>query len=117
MNLVCDEGVDEPIVSRLRADGHTVVYVRELAPGIGDDEVLATANGSGSPLVTSDKDFGELVFRQGRIAHGIVLLRLAGLSNAAKADLVSQAVASHGPQFTGAFTVISPGLVRIRKRT
>ena len=115
MNLVCDEAVDEPILARLRADGHDVTYVRELSPAISDDEVLGLANARTAPLVTSDKDFGELVYRQRRVSHGVVLLRLAGLSNAAKADVVSSAMAAHGGELDGAFTVISPGMVRVRK--
>lgn len=46
---------------------------------------------SGSALlVTADKDFGELVFRQGHVHSGVMLLRLAGLSNHAKAELVEE---------------------------
>ncbi len=49
-------------------------------------QTLQQANARGSLLVTADKDFGELVFRQGRIHSRVVLLRLAGLSNSMKAD-------------------------------
>lgn len=34
MNLLADEGIDAPIVSRLREDGHIVTYVAEMAPGL-----------------------------------------------------------------------------------
>jgi predicted nuclease of predicted toxin-antitoxin system len=115
VNLVCDEAVDEPIVARLRADGHDVTYVRELSPSITDDEVLDAANRHMAPLVTNDKDFGELIYRLGRVSHGVVLLRLAGLSNAAKADIVSSAIRAHASELDGGFTVISPGMVRIRR--
>lgn len=40
MNLVADEGVDRQIVNLLRSEGHDVVYVAELSPGIPDAEVL-----------------------------------------------------------------------------
>lgn len=79
MKLVADENVDGPIVARLREDGHEVDYVAEMAPGISDDEVLDHANGRQALLITTDKDFGELVFRQGKLNAGIVLLRLAGV--------------------------------------
>ena len=32
MNLLADEGVDKPIVDRLRRDGHTVLYIAEFDP-------------------------------------------------------------------------------------
>jgi hypothetical protein len=71
---VCDEGVERPIIDALRAEGHDVFYVAELQPGIGDDEVLAIAEAEVAIVVTTDKDFGELVFRQGLANHGVVLL-------------------------------------------
>ena len=116
MNLVCDESVDRQVVERLRADGHSVVYVAELNPGVTDDEVLAQAEGLGAPLVTADKDFGELVYRLRRANHGVVLIRLAGLSNDRKTAIVGEAFSKHAGEFAGAFSVISPGQVRIRRR-
>jgi predicted nuclease of predicted toxin-antitoxin system len=114
VKLLSDEGVDAAIVGRPRAGGHDVVYVAELAPGISDDVVLELANGDERVLLTTDKDFGELVFRLRRVAFGVLLVRLAGLASAGKADVVSQAIDDHGDEMARAFTVISPGLVRIR---
>lgn len=114
MRLLADEGVDAAIVDRLRSEGHDVTYVAELSPGITDDAVLALANADRRVLMTADKDFGELVFRLRRAAHGILLLRLTGLPSATKADAVKRAVGQHGREMAGAFTVLSPGLVRIR---
>ncbi|HEX5872366.1 MAG TPA: DUF5615 family PIN-like protein [Longimicrobium sp.] len=71
MNFVCDEGVDRSIVVQLRSDGHDVVYIAELSPSIPDDEVLREANERAAVLVTADKDFGELVFRLGKLSTGI----------------------------------------------
>jgi predicted nuclease of predicted toxin-antitoxin system len=116
MNLVADEGVDRQIVERLRADGHVVVYIAELAPSIGDDEVLEQANERQALLVTIDKDFGELVFRLNRVAAGVILIRLEGLMPASKAGMVAQAIREHERELLGAFSVISPGMVRIRPR-
>ena len=115
MNLLADESVDRPIVERLRADNHSVVYVAELAPGVSDDVVLERANQSGMLLITADRDFGELVFRLGRIHAGVVLVRLTGLSSEAKANAVSRAFADRGDELLSAFSVISAGNLRIRR--
>lgn len=115
MNLVCDEGVERPLVERLRFDGHVVVYVAELRPGISDDEVLEQSNSVGAPLITCDKDFGELVYRHGRANSGVILLRLAGLTNDRKAEIVSNAIATHASELVGAFAVVSSGQIRIRR--
>lgn len=80
MNFVADESVDRQIVERLREDGHSVIYVAEMDPGIPDEDVIRLANQQSTILITADKDFGELVFRQALATHGVVLIRLAGLS-------------------------------------
>lgn len=62
MDLVADEGVDRPIVNRLRQDGHDVPYITELQPGMDDEDVLAQA--------TSAHMTG---FLQSRIAASVIL--------------------------------------------
>ena len=117
MNFLADENVDRQIVDRLRRDGHNVLYVAEMEPGIPDDAVLDLANGEGALLLTADKDFGELVFRLGRLTPGVVLLRLAGLSPVSKGEIVAAAISQHLGELARAFTVIMPGAVRIRQQT
>jgi predicted nuclease of predicted toxin-antitoxin system len=115
MNLLADESVDRPVVERLRQEGYDVVYVAELSPSITDEEVLQQANDRSALLVTADKDFGELVFRQGRVHAGVVLLRLSGLPNPTKAEAVAEVFRDRAADLPGAFSVVSPGVVRIRK--
>jgi predicted nuclease of predicted toxin-antitoxin system len=89
---LADENIDRPIVDRLRSDGHSIFYVKEMHAGISDDTVLEMANQQDALLLTADKDFGEIVFRQGRIFKGVVLIRLAGLSSLHKSEIVSNAL-------------------------
>ena len=114
MKLLADEGVDAAIVALVREDGHDVVYVAELSPGITDEAVLELANGDERVLLTVDKDFGELVYRLRKVAYGVLLVRLPGLAPAHKANAVLESIREHGSEMPGAFTVVSPGLVRIR---
>lgn len=116
MRLCVDESVDRQIVDRLRRDGHEVAYIAELDPGVSDDVVLATANEQRAPLLTADKDFGELLYRQVRISFGLILIRLAGLEPQKKADVVAAALRQHAAEVAGAFTVITPGNIRVRAR-
>jgi predicted nuclease of predicted toxin-antitoxin system len=63
------------------------------------------ANHEEAILLTAEKDFGELVFRQGTVAPGIVLVRLAGLSPMIKAEIVAAAIINHEGAL---FAVIMP---------
>ena len=67
----------------VRSLGYNVFSIAESAPGITDEDVLNRARSGQSVLLTADKDFGELVYRQQRLHTGIVLLRLTGLAPAA----------------------------------
>lgn len=117
MKFVADENIDRQIVDRLRQDGHIVMSVAEMDPGISDEVVLDLANQEGTILLTADKDFGELVFRQHRLMTGVVLIRLAGLFPLRKAEAVAGAIKRHITELSQAFAVISPGVIRIRKRS
>lgn len=115
MNLLADESIDRQIVERLRQEGHDVLAIAELSPSIADEEVLRLANSRNALLATADKDFGELVFRQRHVHTGVVLVRLAGLPVAVKADTVARVLREHAAELIGAFSVISAGVVRIRR--
>ena len=86
-----------------------------MAPGISDESVLAMANREASLLVTADKDFGELVFRQGRFTRGTLLLRLAGVALERKAALVASVIAQRSEELPDAFAVLTPRSLRIRR--
>lgn len=115
MKLLADENIDLSVVARLRDAGHVVLAVAEMEPGIPDDVVLQKANTEMAILMTEDKDFGELAFRQSLVHHGVILIRLAGLPGASKAAALIHLLKAHCQEITGSFTVVSPGLVRIRK--
>jgi predicted nuclease of predicted toxin-antitoxin system len=118
MNLLADESVERQVVQRLRRDGHEVLYVAEMEPGITDEAVLKRANELAALLVTADKDFGELVFREGRLSSGgVLLIRLAGLSAEMKSQVVSDAFREHASEFPNCFSVISPGRVRLSRKS
>jgi predicted nuclease of predicted toxin-antitoxin system len=116
VTFLADEGVDRQIVERLRLDGYQVAYVAEMSPGIMDEVVLAESRNSASVLITADKDFGELIFRNGEVTAGVMLVRLLGLSPGMKATLVSTAIREHAEELPGAFAVLTAGSIRIRRR-
>ena len=88
MKVVTDENVDATIVEALQFQKVDVLHIGATYPGIGDEEVLAIANNRKALLLTEDKDFGELVYRLKMAHYGIVLVRLSGLENARKSQIV-----------------------------
>jgi predicted nuclease of predicted toxin-antitoxin system len=115
VRILADESVDHPIVERLRAEGHEVESVAEASAGLPDEAVLARANELGALLISADKDFGDLHYRRGMAHGGIVLLRLTGMSNLRKAELVAEVFRSRGRELARAFCVITPSMIRLRR--
>jgi predicted nuclease of predicted toxin-antitoxin system len=113
MNILADENISRLIVERLRHEKHQVQYIFEMARGSDDSTVLEIANQQKALLVTSDKDFGELIFRQNRQASGVLLVRLAVLSPTEEAEVVALVIRKYGDRLLDALTVITPRGVRI----
>lgn len=64
MRFLADEGVDGLIVDTVRDDGHDVRWMAEELGGTNDSVVLEAEVRDARILITEDKDFGELVYRQ-----------------------------------------------------
>ena len=117
MKFVADENIDEPAISALRNFQLNILSVGEIMCGCSDSEVLEFANSNNSFLITADKDFGELVFRQRKIVRGVILLRLHGLSIENKITTLKDFFEKHSDVLKqeGVFIVISENNVRVRK--
>lgn len=115
MNIVADENVDRQVVDHLLAKGHHVLYVAELDPGIDDNAVLLKARELDAILPTTDKDFGELVFRQHLHHAGVMFIRLAGLTSERRVEAVASAFDAHNEELPGRFSVVPRNAVRLRE--
>ncbi len=114
MNFLADENVEQPIIDALRSAGHDVVSVSEIAPGAHDDEVLRRANAESRILITNDRDFGELVYRESRASKGILLLRFLTEDGRKKAAGLADLLPRIEPRLPGHFTVVTEDSVRLR---
>ena len=74
----------------LRDQGHEVFSVFDEARGISDEEVLNKAVYENRILITVDKDFGEMIYRERREHCGVILLRLSDERALNKVRVISQ---------------------------
>lgn len=122
MRFLADENFPGPSVRLLRENGHDVVWIREVSPGITDPLVLERAQTETRVLLTSDKDFGELAFRIGLPAStGIVLCRLFDPDPSAEAKRILL-LTQNDVEWKGHFSVIQGTKLRqsplpLRKET
>ena len=114
MRWLIDECVDVGLVEQLRQSGHDVVYMSDVAPRASDADVMNRAESETRLLLTEDKDFGDLVFRQRRTVPGIVLLRIGAMQRHQKAERLLAAIGRFGTTLFGRYTVIEASRFRSR---
>lgn len=114
MRWLADECIAAPLVARLRAAGHDVLYVAEAAPGLSDADVIALALKDVRLLLTEDKDFGDLVFRRKQPVAGIVLMRIDVEDTQLKTARLTAAIERYGDGLFGRYTVVENGRLRSR---
>ncbi len=114
MQFLVDEGCDALIVRTLRQLGHDVSYIAEIAIGSTDDSVLTLAFNEKRILVTEDRDFCELVFRDNKLTHGIVLVRIPDEHRIKKVGRIKELLDAHIDHLPGAMTTLSLYSIRIR---
>lgn len=113
MRLLLDTCVWGGAKDELQADGHDVLWTGEMDQDPGDEEILALAHVEQRPLITIDKDFGELAIRRSLPHCGI--MRLVNISARQQGTVCKQVLAQYGDELTrGAIITVETGRVRIR---
>lgn len=112
MRFLVDECTGPRVAEWLRVEGHEVFSVFDDARGISDDEVFAKAFAEQWILITNDKDFGEIVFREQREHHGIIFLRLDDERAANKIEVLRQLLVNYSEKLPGQFVTVTETKVR-----
>lgn len=116
LKFIVDECTGPHVARWLESDGYHVLSIYDEMRGIKDVEVLKIAQSDRRIIITNDKDFGEMVFRQ-RLAHpGIVLLRLDNERSKNKIDVLKKLLVNHLDELTGNFLVVTEKSVRVIKQ-
>lgn len=76
MKFLLDENTSKATAQFLIQLGHTTFRIKEIHPGLEDFLVLELAVEKEAIIVTLDKDYGELIFKEGRLHTGVFFLRL-----------------------------------------
>ena len=114
MRCMLDESAEVKIGAALETDGHDVKIVqRDFAVGLPDREILRLAHSEQRVVITNDRDFGDLVFRQGMPHSGVIYLRFPLDSTADQKIASIREFLETRPSEVGRFVVLSPGGTRV----
>lgn len=115
MRFLVDENTGVVVSRWLRSLGHDVFSVYEEARGTDDDIILQKAFDENWILITSDKDFGEKVYRDNQPHRGVIFLRLEDERSANKVAVLQCLLESYSDQIVDNFVVATEKRVRFAK--
>lgn len=79
---------------------------------MADEQVLSKALDENWILITNDKDFGEMIFRERRPHHGVIFLRLDDERSANKIEVLRKLFESHTEKLPDQFITVTETKVR-----
>lgn len=112
MRFLVDECTGSKVAQWLRVENYEVFSVFDEARGMTDDEVLVKALTENWILITNDKDFGEMVFRERRNHHGVIFLRLEDERAANKIEVLRRLLKNHSEKLPEEFVVVTETKIR-----
>lgn len=113
MRFLADVNIESGIVDHLRQNGYDIKWIPDYDRHMSDEALLDMAVREERILITNDKDFGELVFRQRRSLVGVILLRAKGQRTRDKIKLLGSLLADHQGKIAGSLIVLSKDKIRI----
>ena len=114
MRFLLDVNVGGPLAIWLIDQGHDIAEVRHKDPRMRDDDILSWARSDQRIIVTTDNDFEEMIWRQGKSHCGV--LRLENLPRSKRKELLQDALSIHSNELeSGAIVIALSSKFRVRK--
>jgi predicted nuclease of predicted toxin-antitoxin system len=116
MRFLVDECTGPAVASWLRDQNHDVFSVFDQARGMDDDDIIRKALDEQWILITNDKDFGDKVYRDGRLHRGVILLRLEDERPTSKIQVLSRLLEAYSDRIPNSFLVATERQVRFARK-
>ncbi len=114
MKWLADENIPIKVVNKLRQEGFDIIRIDEIKPGLSDKQVIEIAVKTSRAVITFDKDFGKLIYREGYKVEAVVLLRFSPKG----VDVIFQRVKSllsKDMNLKNCFVVVGEKKLRVRR--
>lgn len=111
--FLVDECTGTSVANWLKNQNHEVFSVFEDFRGASDNQVLEKCQSENYILITSDKDFGEMVFRNQKVHNGIVLLRCEPDNFIKRIEVLEKLLHNYTDKLPNNFIVVTNHKVRV----
>ncbi len=115
LKLLANENFPLASVKKLRELGYDIVSIAENSPGISDLQVLEKACIEKRIILTFDRDYGELIYKQHfPCPNGVIYFRMVPRYPAEPAELLLLFFNLKSLEFIGKFSIIEREKMRQR---
>jgi len=115
LSFLLDENIGVKTAGFLSELGYNAKSVAKDLQGAKDKDILRVAFKEKRLILTLDKDFCDLVFRDKFPCHGIILLRLNNESSSAINKVLAEFLQNNKENLQGKFVVLTETTARIRE--
>lgn len=115
MRILADECCPLSVVEALREDGHDMWYAASEGSGSTDSALLARSVAEDRVLLTEDRDFCEMIYRDARPAYAVVLVRIHPARRDEKIGRVCALFAGHAADLPGMMATLTLRQIRLRR--
>lgn len=115
MRFLVDECTGPSVAKWLRNHNHEVFSIFDQDRGMNDDDIILKAFEEDWILITNDKDFGEKVYRDGRLHKGVILLRLQDERSESKIQVLSRLLKTYQDRLPNKFVVVTEEQIRFAR--
>ena len=115
MRFIVDECTGPAVAEWLREQKHDIFSVYDDSRGLDDEGILQKAAADDHILITNDKDFGELIFRDRKKHKGVILLRLDDERAANKIRVLKVLLKRYADKLADNFVVVTETTIRITR--
>lgn len=115
IKFLVDECMGSKVSDWLENKGYDVAFVGDIMRAAKDYAVLDKALSENRIVITSDKDFGELVFSKHLTHCGIILIRLANGKPQNRIDVLEKLLNNHFNELNDNFITVYDTSIKIKK--
>ena len=113
MRFLVDECTGSTVAEFIKQKGYEVISVFDEFRGATDDFLLEKCVSENYILITSDKDFGEMVFRLKQHQKGIILVRCLPNNFQNRIEVLSKLLQNYNHLIQNNFIVVTNNKVRV----
>lgn len=115
MKFLVDECVGPTVAKWLKQNNYDVISSYDNLLGLDDNSVLKKALIETRIIITCDKDFGEMIFKNKMQHCGVILLRLNDERPSNKINILDSILKNYSHDLFGNFVVATETTIRISK--